>query len=92
MGEAEAGMEAAAASVRDGWMAGESKETVLARLAEMPGVLVPGVSRLPVRRVVAGGLTTDLEAPCYSTFVSSRSAFRDMFLIEVNRGCRNNFV
>ncbi len=87
VGEAEAGMEAAAASVRDGWMAGESKETVLARLAEMPGVLVPGVSRLPVRRVVAGGLTTDLEAPCYSTFVSSRSAFRDMFLIEVNRGC-----
>lgn len=87
VGEAEAGMEQAAACVRDGWMAGESKAVVLKRLAALPGVLVPGLSRLPVRRVIAGGLGTELDAPCYSTFVSPRSAFRDMFLVEVNRGC-----
>ncbi len=87
VGEAEAGMAAAAERVREGWLAGEGKDAVLAGLAALPGVLVPGVSKTPVRRVAAGGLSTDLAAPCYSTFVSSRATFRDMFLIEVNRGC-----
>ena len=87
VGEAEVGMATVAARVREGWLAGEDKQTVLRALAGLPGVLVPGVSPLPVRRAVAGGLNTELAAPCYSTFVSPHATFRDMFLIEVNRGC-----
>ncbi|EPR44442.1 Radical SAM domain protein [Desulfovibrio sp. X2] len=87
VGEAEAGLAEAVAVVRDVRLAGGGKDEAIARLERLPGVLVPGRTPLPVRRVVAGGITNELSAPCYSTFVSPRSAFRDMFLVEVNRGC-----
>jgi radical SAM superfamily enzyme YgiQ (UPF0313 family) len=87
VGEAEAGL----GNVFDGlareFLAGESKAACLESIVDLPGVLVPGKSSLPVRKVSVGGVGRDLAEPAFSCFVSPQAEFRDMLLIEVNRGC-----
>ncbi|MEW5773833.1 MAG: radical SAM protein [Thermodesulfobacteriota bacterium] len=87
VGEAEAGlsglMEEMAALALDG----TPKQQVLQVLARRPGVLVPGITPLPARRAVDLGPGAALPAPAASCFVSPETEFRDMFLLEVNRGC-----
>lgn len=87
VGEAEAGIEPVAQALARVWTRGGDKAQALDAVARLPGMLVPGRSREPVRRLVgiAGG--TRLAQPAYSCFVSSEAQFRDMLLLEVNRGC-----
>lgn len=73
--------------IKEKILAGADKQALLASVAERPGVYVPGVSPLPVRRVVATGEPGDLPDPVTSVFVSPEAEFADMFLIEANRGC-----
>ena len=67
--------------------AGEDKPALLAAVACLPGVYVPGQSPRPVARVVQTGAPGALTDPATSVFVSHEAEFADMFLIEANRGC-----
>lgn len=86
VGEAEAGLDAVVEAIARTWVAGGGKDEALDAVASMRGVLVPGRSAEPVRRAVAGA-SNALGSPAYSCFVSSQAQFRDMLLLEVNRGC-----
>lgn len=89
VGEAEAGLAEVMATLRQAALAGADKAACLAAVAGMPGVLLPGRTTLPVRRqrVLAPDAPTLLPDPAHSCFVSGHAAFRDMFLVEINRGC-----
>lgn len=87
VGEAEAGLPALLSRVHAAWMRGADKLGVVEELAREEGVLVPGKSRVPVRRRIAPGGAAGLLDPGYSCFVSAEAQFRDMLLLEVNRGC-----
>jgi radical SAM superfamily enzyme YgiQ (UPF0313 family) len=89
VGEAEAGLAAVLSRLRELTLAGADKATCLAAVARLPGVLAPDLTPTPVGRVVAREdcLPTRLADPAHSRFVSGHAAFRDMFLVEVNRGC-----
>jgi len=89
VGEAEAGLAEVMAVLRQHMLAGADKAACLAAVAAMPGVLVPGLTRTPVRRAcaTASSSSTLLADPAHSCFVSGHAAFRDMFLVEINRGC-----
>lgn len=86
-GEAEAGLDGVLAAIAQTWIHGQDKVSAVNAIADMSGVLVPGKSREPVRRRIAPGAPRELRTPAYSCFVSSESQFRDMLLLEVNRGC-----
>jgi radical SAM superfamily enzyme YgiQ (UPF0313 family) len=58
---------------------------MLAAAAHLPGVYAPGLSRTPVRRAVAQG--QGLASPGASCFTSPQATFKDMFVVEINRGC-----
>lgn len=87
VGEAEAGLDSVLAANRDAYLAGTPKQDLLRELATAPGMYVPGVSTKPVRRVAVHSDDRVLETPASSAFVSSGAQFRDMLLLEVNRGC-----
>ncbi|NDY56042.1 radical SAM protein [Desulfovibrio sulfodismutans] len=89
VGEAEAGFPEFLDRIREHAASGGGKAALLAAVADMPGVLVPGRSPLPVRRAVHRdpGSPTVLTCPAHSAFVSPEAEFKDMLLIEVNRGC-----
>ncbi|GAB1410495.1 radical SAM protein [Desulfovibrionales bacterium] len=87
VGEAEAGLDAVLDVVALAWRNSASKAQALSGLAALPGMLVPGQSSEPVRRQIAHASEPVLVSPGYSCFVSSEAQFRDMLLIEVNRGC-----
>lgn len=74
-------------AIKGGVQAGEDKQALLAAVAARPGVYVPGVSPLPVRRIVQTAGPASLPDPVTSVFVSHEAEFKDMFLIEANRGC-----
>lgn len=81
VGEGEAMVPGAVEGLCRYW--GRSKYDLLAELAKLEGVYVPGVSR-SVQRVYVSRLdTTDAVAP----IVAHGSHFRDMVLVEVGRGC-----
>jgi len=65
---------------------GADKETILEAIKDDPGIYVPGKSKTPVKRLVSS-LSSDLNDPAFSCFISGRAAFRDTLLLEVNRGC-----
>ncbi len=86
VGEAEAGLLPCLEEAAQMILEGAEKRLVLAAMAEHPGIYVPGVSALPVKRQVApGGRILDDFA--YSSFVSHEAEFKDTMLLEVNRGC-----
>lgn len=86
VGEAEAGLSDVVERVARTWVDGGGKQAALEAVAPLPGVMVPGMSPEPVRRAVVGASNV-LGSPAYSCFVSSEAQFRDMLLLEVNRGC-----
>jgi radical SAM superfamily enzyme YgiQ (UPF0313 family) len=61
------------------------RDALLARLALMPGVRVPGRSAESTRYFVAK--TADERLPARSSIVTPHTELRDMFLIEPERGC-----
>ncbi|KHK03435.1 radical SAM protein [Desulfovibrio sp. TomC] len=89
VGEAEAGLAAVVAAIAQVALAGGDKAACLDAVAGLPGVFLPGRSDGPVVRATAltEGSTTQLAAPAHSCFVSGHAEFRDMFLVEINRGC-----
>lgn len=86
VGEAEAGLSDVVERVARTWVDGGRKQAALESVAPLPGVMVPGLSQEPVRRAIVG-TSNVLGSPAYSCFVSSEAQFRDMLLLEVNRGC-----
>jgi radical SAM superfamily enzyme YgiQ (UPF0313 family) len=87
VGEAEAGLNPVIDVIARVWNSGGEKSLALGEMARMPGMLVPGQSLLPVHRLVHVSGSGELSEPAYSCFVSSEAQFRDMLLLEVNRGC-----
>ncbi len=89
VGEAEAGLAEVMDRLRRAALAGADKAACLAAVAGLPGVLAPGRSKTPVARTVArcAEAPAVLAEPVHSCFVSGHAAFRDMFLVEINRGC-----
>ncbi|NJB67774.1 radical SAM superfamily enzyme YgiQ (UPF0313 family) [Desulfobaculum xiamenense] len=85
-GEAEVGFANLAAEAAQYAFEGRDLREYLEAVAQRDGIYVPGLSKLPVRRVLAG-TERDLPNPGHSCFVTQESEFRDMFLLEVNRGC-----
>ena len=65
---------------------GKDKPEILEAIKDHPAIYVPGLTKTPVKRV-ASGPTGCLNDPAFSCFISSRAAFRDTLLLEVNRGC-----
>ncbi|GAB6060607.1 radical SAM protein [Desulfonatronum parangueonense] len=89
VGEAEAGLAECLTTLADIYIRNGSRALALETVAALPGVFVPGQSRLPVRRAVHVGnrSANELAAPVSSCFTSPDAVFRDSLLLEVNRGC-----
>ncbi len=88
VGEAEHGFFDLARTIKKLWFAGSSRQQTLADLSRRAGILAHGQggSRV-VRRVFVQDSDRHLPAPAASCFVSPQSEFRDMLLLEINRGC-----
>ena len=89
VGEAEHGLVELLGVCEDYALSGRSKTEFLEAVRNRPGVYAPGLTdREPggraVRAVAGNGTGFD---PASSCFVSPEAEFRDMFLLEVNRGC-----
>ncbi len=90
VGEAENGMVACLHEIKEMWFERLPKAEALERLSTVPGVLAQGYAageKRVVRQIFMGGSDRLLVYPAASCFVSSSSEFRDMLLLEVNRGC-----
>ncbi len=85
VGEAEQGLPELLAICEEYALSGRSKADFLDAVRNRPGVYAPGLTTGRAVRVVAGGDAGF--GPAASCFVSPESEFRDMFLLEVNRGC-----
>jgi radical SAM superfamily enzyme YgiQ (UPF0313 family) len=85
VGEAEAGLPDLLADLAGVWLEGGDKKEFLDRVKDRDGVWVPGASKTPVRRAVLP--ERELSRPAASCFLSSKAEFRDMLLLEINRGC-----
>ena len=85
-GEAEQSFVPLALKIKEMWLARETKDATLQKIARLPGVFVPGKSEKVTRQVAAPG-SKKLLQPAFSCFVHGKSRFRDMLLMEINRGC-----
>ncbi len=63
----------------------EDRQALLNELAKLPGVFVPGISERPVRRQWLEDLDT---FPTHSTVLTRETELGNMYLIEVQRGCK----
>lgn len=88
VGEAENGFAECVHVIRDLWFGDVSKTEALKRLGTCPGILTQdNAGKRIVRRVFLEESDRLLPVPAASCFVSSSSEFRDMLLLEINRGC-----
>lgn len=87
VGEAEAGLDALLTCWAALALDGADKAALLDAAAGQPGAYLPDRPGEPVRRVISGGGGRLLADPGASCFVSPEAEFRDMFLLEINRGC-----
>ena len=85
-GEAEQSFVPLALKIKEMWLARETKDATLQKIARLPGVFVPGKSEKVKRQVAVPG-SKKLLQPAFSCFVHGKSRFRDMLLMEINRGC-----
>ncbi|MBU1228656.1 MAG: radical SAM protein [Proteobacteria bacterium] len=89
VGEAEAGLLDFCLALKRAVFAGVGKQAFLESAKDMPGIYVPGLSKIPVRRVLA--MSPDhcglLATPAWSCFTGPQAAFPDALLLEINRGC-----
>jgi radical SAM superfamily enzyme YgiQ (UPF0313 family) len=63
----------------------EDRQALLNELAKLPGVYVPGITERPVRRQWLADLDT---SPVHSTVLTRETELGEMYLIEVQRGCK----
>ncbi|MFW5501073.1 MULTISPECIES: radical SAM protein [unclassified Maridesulfovibrio] len=94
VGEAEAGLKDLCLELKQHIYDGGSKKEFLDLIKDRDGVYVPGMTKGQVRRAVLppgpvseGHGVPLLSDPAYSCFISPEAVFKDMFLVEVNRGC-----
>jgi len=89
VGEAEAGLAEFCLAMKRAVFEGVPKAQFLESVKNMPGLYVPGRTKLPVRRVAAidSADTTLLSCPASSSFTGPQAAFPDAMLLEINRGC-----
>ncbi|WP_432737964.1 radical SAM protein [Maridesulfovibrio sp. FT414] len=94
VGEAEAGLKDLCVELKRHIYNGGSKKEFLELIKDRDGVYVPGMTTGQVRRAVLAPGPVDeghgvplLTSPAYSCFISPDAVFKDMFLVEVNRGC-----
>jgi len=87
VGEAEAGFDTLLVDLAHHVLAGGETSVFPAMVADRTGVYAPGLTRGPARRALPEGTDRTLPEPGHSCFVSPESEFRDMYLLEVNRGC-----
>ncbi|OIO04341.1 MAG: radical SAM protein [Desulfovibrionaceae bacterium CG1_02_65_16] len=88
VGEAEVGLVEFCLAMKRAVFEGVPKAEFLASVKDMPGLFVPGLSKTPVRRVLALGEDAPrLFCPAASTYTGASSAIPDAMLLEVNRGC-----
>ncbi len=90
VGEAEAGLRELCVELKRHIYEGGEKQEFLEKIKDRPGVYVAGRTSPPVKRAVlppVEGNVPALSDPAYSCFISPEAVFKDMFLIEVNRGC-----
>ncbi len=94
VGEAEAGLKDLCLELKRHIYDGGSKNDFLDLIKDRPGVYVPGKTSGKVKRALVHPAPcgeTDyvpvLSTPAYSCFISPEAVFKDMFLVEVNRGC-----
>ena len=62
----------------------ESRQTLLQNISELPGFFVPGISQTVSRQVLESLEGTE----AYTPIVTPKSHFKNMFVVEVGRGCR----
>lgn len=83
IGEAEAILPAMIPVLKEG--ASEDRDELLKKLATLPGVYVPRHAKAPAAR----HWLADLDSfPVHSTVLTRETELGDMYLIEVQRGCR----
>ncbi|SDK31869.1 Radical SAM superfamily enzyme YgiQ, UPF0313 family [Maridesulfovibrio ferrireducens] len=94
VGEAEAGLKDLCVELKRHIYDGGSKDDFLELIKDRYGVYVPGKTMNKVKRAVVLPETNAennqvplLTTPAYSCFISPEAVFKDMFLVEVNRGC-----
>jgi len=89
VGEAEEGLAEFCLAMKRALFEGVPKPAFLESVKNMPGLYVPGLTKTPVRRVVAvnGAESTLLSCPAASSFTGPSAAFPDALLLEINRGC-----
>ncbi|CCO22507.1 radical SAM protein [Maridesulfovibrio hydrothermalis] len=94
VGEAESGLKELCIELKRHIYNGGTKKEFLDLIKDRDGVYVPGMTKGQVRRAVLPPGTVEdghgvplLSAPAYSCFISPEAVFKDMFLVEVNRGC-----
>lgn len=90
VGEAEAGLKDLCVELKRHIYDGGEKQEFLERIKDRPGIYVPGKTKKTVTRMVMppeSGRVPVLSSPAYSCFISPEAVFKDMFLIEINRGC-----
>ncbi len=87
VGEAENGLVAFLSRLHAAMLSGQAKQAFLDAEKNTPGIYAPGRSEKPVKRVVNTCDSRRLFDPASSVFISNKSEFKDMLLIEINRGC-----
>ncbi|BBD08537.1 radical SAM protein [Desulfovibrio ferrophilus] len=87
VGEAEAGFDTLLVDLASHVLDGGEPGDFVAAVAQRVGVYAPGLTSGTVRRALPENANRTLPEPGHSCFVSPESEFRDMFLLEVNRGC-----
>ncbi|MBU1001973.1 MAG: radical SAM protein [Proteobacteria bacterium] len=87
VGEAEAGFDTLLVDLAAHVLDGGDPGGFVAEVANREGVYAPGLTLGAARRALPRGTNRTLPEPGHSCFVSPESEFRDMFLLEVNRGC-----
>jgi len=89
VGEAEAGLAEFCLALKRAMFEGVSKQAFLESVKDMPGLYAPGLTKTPVRRVLAvdSSDTTLLFCPAASSFIGAQATVPDALLLEINRGC-----
>ena len=65
-------------------MKGKSKNEILTKISEIEGIYVPTVKQDKIKKH-----TVNIEKCVYTPILSDEAFFKDMFIMEISRGCAN---
>ena len=84
IGDGESSNEAAVNIIKQGRLAGSSKQEILQELSKIEGIYVPSLRPKTVKKI-----TKKISECIYTPVISEKAFFADTFIIEVERGCAN---